>query len=299
MTTHTSTLPPPPHVPTTIAPNARGRRVLRRRFILADHSSVSLTLAELSEAEPLRYRMTHHLPGTKAGATVTVFAGSVEREATPDDTAEALLQRLLVLPGEPGDERLGAYSPDQLAWVLKHATELRVVTAARLGWSPPAEMLLATDVAVIAEVRADLRASERYRLRFGVIQVQARTKAGARAELARALGAHCSMPPAVRVGARTRDVYLLYPLGKEFVFQLVHPGRPGRELGQSTRFEASSAAQALAILDSTVEHREVDAKAKAKAVPLPPPPTSRPPRAAARRGRLSVRPSTMPGVGAP
>lgn len=285
----TTTLPPPPAVPTTIAPNARGRRVLRRRFVLADRSSVSITLAEVGEHEPLRYRLTRALPGVKAGATV--FAGHVERGPTPDDTAEALLQRLLVLPGEPGDERLSAYSPDQLAWVLKHATELRVVTAARLGWSAGAEMLVGTDVAVIAETRADLRASERYRLRFGVINVQARTKAGARAALAEALGAHCSMPPAVRVGARTRDVYLLYPLGKEFVFQLVHPGRVGREVGQSTRFEASSAAQALAIMDSTVEHREVDAKAKAQAEPLPPAPaTSRPPRAAVRRGRLAVRP---------
>jgi hypothetical protein len=114
------------------------------------------------------------------------------------------------------------------------------------------------------------------------------------------------MPPAVRVGARTRDVYVLYPLGKEYVFQLVHPGRVGRELGQSTRFDASDTAQALAIFESTMEHREVDAKAKAKAAPLapapsepaPPPATSRPPRAAARRVRPTMRPSTLPGVGA-
>lgn len=252
-----TTLPPPPRLPSDIPATPKGAKRLRRRFTLPDESSCTLTLVDEHHGAvgPLtaRYKLTHHPKGTRHG--LTVFEGSVARAPDPEDAAVELLRTLTVRPGEPGDERLSAYTPAQLSWCMHFGEALRKSAAARLGWSDATEATIHADLDVVAMVRAELKAGSRYRYRLGVLEVAARTQRAAKAALAAAVGAQCAITPAVRVGEVTRDVYLMYPLGTEFVLQLIHPKRIN-PIGVAERYEAPSSTEALAILDATVAKRE-------------------------------------------
>lgn len=307
MTTRTvqpmTTLPPPPMLPSDIPATPKGARMLRRRFVLPDGSSCTLTLVDEHSGAvgPLtaRYRLTHHAKDVRHGKVV--FEGSAVREPDPEDTAVNLLRMLTVRPGEAGDERLGSYTPGQLEWCMHYAEPLRLAAAARMGWGDPSDATVHADLSVIAQVRAELKAGARYRMRLGVLDVSARTKREVKAALAAAVSGQCSTTPAVRVGATTQDVYVMYPLGTEYVLQLVHPRRQERPLGVSERYEAPSVEAALGILDATVAKRErgaaVSAQAARRATPAPMPslPVRRP---SARPTRVVVRPSSTPSMAA-
>lgn len=279
----TQTLPPPAPRATVIPPSPSGRQQLRRRFNLPDNSSCTLTLSVSDTPSSYRYRITHHEPGTRHGRTI--FAGLWPVGVDPEDTAADLLRAVVVRPGMPGDELVSSFTPDQLAWVLHYAEPVRALMTARLGWSDPEAETLSAGLEVVAEVRATLRASTRYRYSLGILSVSGRTKRETRAALAAAVGAQCSTAPAVRVGPRSRDVYIMYPLGLEYVLQLVHPAA-AEPVGLAQRYSATSLAEALAVLDATVEHRE-------QLAPPAPPKSTVPPRVSSRapkRRTVSVRP---------
>jgi hypothetical protein len=251
--------------------------------------------ATIGTAPQARYRLTHHPKDVRHGKVI--FEGSVAREPDPEDTAVSLLRGLTVQPGEAGDDRLGSYSPAQLDWCMHYAHDLRAAVAARLGWSDASEATIRAELDVVSEVRAELRAGARYRLRLGVVEVSAHTQREAKATLAAAIGAQCATTPAVRVGSTTSDVYVMYPLGLEYVVQLVHPRRPEQPLGVAARYRAASLPEALSTLEDTVRRRE-QAAVRARSGATPPPATALAPKPSKRPTARAATPSGRPRVSA-
>lgn len=240
-----STMPPAPTLPgsatllrRTFRPKALGGR------------SYTLTLFDSGAPHPaggfwLAWRLYQHDPSMGRRGRLLFAGADQEPPSAPDgllDAARAIMERLTVRPGDLAgpDDPTALYSPDQLAFAVRDAAPLREAVRQRLGWRAGVPFNLRADLeATYSSKTLATPAGRRHRCELGVLRVEADSKQEARQLLAAGVLGQCSAEPELEVGQRTRDVYALWPLGTEWVIQLIHPNQAD-VVGQRQQFTAAN-----------------------------------------------------------
>lgn len=157
----------------------------------------------------------------------------------PADLAKLILDTLAVGPGDISPDPTESYTPEQLAWATKWGAKVRQAAKEKFGWmDKDLKPLRADFLDITYKHRDDYKAHKRHQMNTGVIQVSARTKREAVADLRAAIQNHISALPQFKVGEVSKQVYCLFPHGAEQVIQVVRPQHPESPLGDSLRFKA-------------------------------------------------------------
>ena len=190
----------------------------------------------------------------------------------PADLAKLILDTLAAGPGDLSPDPTVGYTPEQLAWSTKWGAKVRKVAAEKFGWSDNELRKLRADLDFTYSRRVDAKAHSRHQLRTGVIEVKARTKREAVAEMRDAIRNHVGSLPQFRIGDVSRQVYCLYPHGGEQVIQCIRPQHPESPLGDSMRFKAKDLEEAKRTFEIVTLGLEAPSAPKTKFVPAIPEP---------------------------
>jgi hypothetical protein len=218
------------------------------------------------------YRLYQRTPDGDRKGTVIFEARTVPPTPTKDpaDLAKTILDTLAVGPGDLSPDPTEGYTPEQLEWATKWGAKVRKVAQEKFGWAESDLKKLRADLDIVYNKREDLKAHARHQLRTGVIQVSARTKREAVAELRSAVANHISAIPQFRIGDVSRQVYCLYPHGGEQVIQCIRPQHPESPLGDSMRFKARDLEEARRTFEIVTLGLEAPSTPKTKFVPAIP-----------------------------
>jgi hypothetical protein len=230
------------------------------------------------------YRLYEHIKGQKS--TVIFWGADEKGGANTGDVMLRLIDRLTTRPGDTVGEGERALTPEQLNFLITHASALRAEAQRRFGW---AEKLvhLRSDLEAVYHSRALKGHGPRHRFVLGVLQSSGATKSEARRNLELALGAHASALPRIVVGEVTGFVYVQYAHGADTVVQIVDVDVPHAPLKDSARFSAASQAEADDIADTWIAQTEREHRGRSvpeHQVSIAPRPALRP------SARASIRP---------
>lgn len=213
------------------------------------------------------YRLYQHTKGAKS---TVLFQGS---DYVPTaGTGEAILDmvnRLTTRPGDTTHEHTVLYTPEQLQFLVTHATALRNEAGRRFGWSEKL-VHLRSDLEAVYSHRALKGHGPRHRFALGVLTGQGDTRATAKASLEGALGAHASALPMFQIGGVTGVVYAQFQHGRDTVVQVIDPRNPENPLGDSARFSARSVKDADETTDTFIAEAERAARSRDVNAPVRP-----------------------------
>ena len=258
--------PPPFLAPTT--PGAE-LSVFRRTFRPGGNGAASYTLTLFDSGAPhpeggswLGYRLHRHDPGGPRRGTL-LFAGADQpppREEEGGDltmAARDVLERLTRVPGDSAPDPTDAYSPEQLAFALREARQLREAVRQRLGWRPEVPFNPRADLGELGLAhhtsRALSKGGRRHRARVGIVEAEGPTRRAAAEALFRAIGNHCSAEPDFWVGPHSGNVYCLLPAGALWA---VHCVTRDGVVTKPAMFEASSFDSAQRSFESAIQRLE-------------------------------------------
>jgi len=215
------------------------------------------------------YRLYQRAPNGDRKGTVIFEDKLVPPGPTKDpaDLAKVILDTLAAGPGDLSPDPTEHYSPEQLAWATKWGAAVRKAAKEKFGWSDDEVRELRADLSMVYNRREDLKAHSRHQLRTGVIEVKARTKREAVAEMREAIRNHVSAIPQFQVGSVSRQLYCLYPHGSEMVIQTLRPQYPGSLLGDAMRFKARDLEEAKHTFDVVTRGLEAPSEPRTKFVP--------------------------------
>jgi hypothetical protein len=218
------------------------------------------------------YRLYQRTPDGDRKGTVLFESRTVPPTPSrdPADLAKVILDTLAAGPGDLSPDPTESYTPEQLEFATKWGAKVREVAKQKFGWSDDDVRKLRADLDITYSRREDVKAHSRHQMRTGVIEVKARTKREAVAEMREAIRNHTAAIPQFRVGPVSKQVYALYPHGAEMVIQTVRPQHPEAPLGDSMRFRAKDLAEAKRTFQVITRGLEAPSEPVTKFVPVVP-----------------------------